>query len=73
MTVHGLDGDARSVQVGRRDDALRSRIREALHAGFESKIVTNGAYGGIDPANICNRGLTAAGYSSRSTPASDLG
>ena len=62
VTIHGLDGDARSLQVGGRDEALRSRVQEALHAaGFDSKVVTDGAYGGMEPENICNRGSTHAG------------
>lgn len=62
VTIHGLDGDARSLQVGGRDEALRSRVHEALQgAGFDSKVVTDGAYGGVEPENICNRGSTRAG------------
>lgn len=62
VTIHGLEGDARSLQIGGRDEALRSRVQEALHAaGFDSKVVTDGAYGGMEPENICNRGSTHAG------------
>ncbi|CUX55540.1 poly-gamma-glutamate hydrolase family protein [Agrobacterium deltaense] len=62
VTIHGLDGDARSLQIGGRDEALRSRIHEALQgAGFNSEVVTDGAYGGMEPENICNRGSARAG------------
>jgi phage replication-related protein YjqB (UPF0714/DUF867 family) len=62
ITIHGLAGDAQSIQVGGRDAALRSRVHEALQgAGFDSKVVTQGAYGGIEPGNICNRGSTGSG------------
>jgi phage replication-related protein YjqB (UPF0714/DUF867 family) len=62
VTIHGLAGDARSLQVGGRDAALRDRVHEALqNAGFESKVVIDGAYGGMEPQNICNRGSTRAG------------
>lgn len=62
ISVHGLAEDVRSLQVGGRDAALRSRVHEALQsAGFESTVVTDGAYGGMEPENICNRGSTRAG------------
>lgn len=62
VTIHGLDGDARSLQVGGRDAALRGRVHEALEGtGFDSNVVTDGKYGGMDPENICNRGSTRAG------------
>lgn len=62
VTIHGLDGDARSLQIGGRDEALRSRIHEALQgAGFNSEVVKDGAYGGMEPENICNRGSARAG------------
>ncbi|MBO9422780.1 MULTISPECIES: poly-gamma-glutamate hydrolase family protein [Stappiaceae] len=62
VAVHGLAGSARSVQIGGRDAALRGRIHEALQgSGFESTVVTEGAYGGMEPLNICNRGSTSAG------------
>lgn len=62
ITIHGLDGDARSLQVGGRDAALRGRVHEALQgAGFDSNVVTDGKYGGMEPENICNRGSTHAG------------
>ena len=62
VTVHGLAGDKRSLQIGGRDEALRNRVHQALEsAGFESEVVTDGAYGGMEPGNICNRGSTGAG------------
>lgn len=62
VTIHGLDGDARSLQIGGRDEALRGRVHEALQgAGFNSEVVTDGAYGGMEPENICNRGSGRAG------------
>ena len=62
VSVHGLAGDARSLQIGGRDAALRSLIHEALRgAGFESTVVADGPYGGMEPGNICNRGSTGAG------------
>ena len=62
VTIHGLDADARSLQIGGRDEALRSRVHRALQgAGFNSKVVTDGAYGGMEPENICNRGSAGAG------------
>jgi phage replication-related protein YjqB (UPF0714/DUF867 family) len=62
ITVHGLGGGAESLQVGGRDEKLRTRINDALHtAGFESQVVTKGNYAGMDCRNICNRGSTNAG------------
>lgn len=62
ITIHGLEGDALSLQVGGRDAELRSRVHEALRAaGFDSKVVTEGEYAGMGPQNICNRGSTRAG------------
>lgn len=62
VTIHGLDGDARSLQVGGRDEALRSSVHEALRgAGFNSKVVIDGAFGGMESENICNRGSNRAG------------
>lgn len=62
ITNHGLAGEAQTVQVGGRDAALRSRVHEVLQgAGFDREVVKEGAYGGIEPENICNRGSTRAG------------
>lgn len=62
ITLHGLAGDVHSIQVGGRDAALRSRVQEALQgAGFDSKVVIDGRYGGVEPENICNRGSTGSG------------
>lgn len=62
ITFHGLNGDSLALQVGGRDAELRGRAHEALRtAGFDSKIVTDGAYGGMEPQNICNLGSTRAG------------
>ncbi|MCX8281524.1 poly-gamma-glutamate hydrolase family protein [Phyllobacterium sp. 0TCS1.6C] len=62
LTVHGLKHDTLSLQVGGRDTVLRERIHAALGAaGFDSKVVTEGAYGGMEPQNICNLGKTSSG------------
>ena len=62
VTFHGLDGNAKSVQVGGADGALGKAIHDALiAAGFDSKIETSGAYAGTEPLNICNRGRSRKG------------
>ncbi|MEJ5025483.1 poly-gamma-glutamate hydrolase family protein [Brucella anthropi] len=62
VTVHGLGGNAKSVQVGGADGALGKAIHDALiAAGFNSKIETSGAYAGTEPLNICNRGRLGKG------------
>ncbi|MBG6199969.1 phage replication-related protein YjqB (UPF0714/DUF867 family) [Labrenzia sp. EL_13] len=62
VTVHGLRGEAQSLQIGGRDEELRGRIDEALRAaGFDSQVVTEGQFGGMEPNNICNRGSTGKG------------
>lgn len=62
VTVHGLNGKTKSVQVGGADGALGKAIHEALiAAGFDSKIETTGTYAGTEPLNICNRGRTKKG------------
>lgn len=62
VTVHGLNGEAHSLQIGGRDEELRGRIDEALcAAGFDSHVVADGPYGGMEPNNICNRGSTGEG------------
>lgn len=62
VAVHGLAGDAPSVQVGGRDEVLGARINAALKAAsFDSSIVRTGHYGGMSENNICNRGRSGAG------------
>lgn len=62
LSVHGLAGDAPSLQVGGRDVELRGRVHKSLRAaGFDSNVVTEGQYGGMEQQNICNRGITCAG------------
>ncbi|TIL66629.1 poly-gamma-glutamate hydrolase family protein [Mesorhizobium sp.] len=62
ITLHGVAGDALSLQIGGRDAELRSRVHEALRdAGFDSKVVAEGEYAGMKRQNICNRGSTHAG------------
>jgi len=62
LSVHGLAGDQATIQVGGRDAGLRGRVHTALSAaGFDSKVVTSGEYGGMEPTNICNRGKSREG------------
>jgi len=62
VTLHGLAGEALSLQIGGCDAELRSRVHKALSdAGFDSKVVTEGEYAGMERQNICNRGSTHAG------------
>lgn len=62
ITIHGLKGAEEYLLVGGRDAELRNCIHTALtKAGFDSKAVTQGAYGGMHPKNICNCGVTKEG------------
>lgn len=62
VTVHGLGGKAKSVQVGGADGALCRAIHESLiAAGFDSKIERSGEFAGTEPLNICNRGRIRKG------------
>lgn len=62
VTVHGLDGDAMTAQVGGRDAALSASIvRHLREAGFDSRTETVGRFAGTDANNICNRGRSGAG------------
>jgi phage replication-related protein YjqB (UPF0714/DUF867 family) len=62
LTIHGLGGNAKAVQVGGADGLLRKGIHTALvAAGFDSQVGTTGAYAGMEPLNICNRCRTGKG------------
>jgi len=62
VTVHGLSGDTREIQIGGRDAGLRTRIAANLRkAGFKSRVETSGQFGGVDEDNICNRGTSGEG------------
>jgi phage replication-related protein YjqB (UPF0714/DUF867 family) len=61
LSVHGLKGKKHMVYVGGLDEALRTRILQSLTtAGFDAKEDTTG-HSAKCGANICNRGLSAAG------------
>lgn len=62
VAIHGLAGDAFSVQVGGRDEAFGAKVHEDLQAsGFKCGLVRAGDYGGMSASNICNRGRSKAG------------
>ncbi|MER8857017.1 poly-gamma-glutamate hydrolase family protein [Mesorhizobium sp. M0757] len=62
VAIHGLGGPAKSLQVGGSDGTLGKAIHDVLVAAkFDSKIEITGAYAGVEPLNICNRGRMGQG------------
>jgi phage replication-related protein YjqB (UPF0714/DUF867 family) len=62
VSVHGLSGTHKVVEVGGLDFGLRDAIgRELSDAGFTTKIVTEGLHAAVSNNNICNRGQRRMG------------
>jgi phage replication-related protein YjqB (UPF0714/DUF867 family) len=62
VSLHGLDGEQKHIDVGGRDFGLRDAICRSLEKlGFDAQVVERGAHAGVSPENICNRGRGGAG------------
>ena len=64
VTLHGEHGDdgGKRVYLGGRDVALRTAVGNALDGrGFDVAEHTDPELQGLDPRNICNRGVSGAG------------
>ena len=62
LSVHGMKGSDRAVEVGGLNVALRDRICDGLNAaGFQSKVVSTGKHAAVSQRNICNKGRKQAG------------
>jgi phage replication-related protein YjqB (UPF0714/DUF867 family) len=62
VSVHGLNGEDKFVDVGGLDFRLRDAICNNLtNIGFDAHVAETGRYAGVSPANICNRGRGGAG------------
>lgn len=57
VSVHGLRGEHKAVDLGGLDIGLRDAACQKLKdAGFIAKIVTKGSHAALSERNICNRG-----------------
>lgn len=61
VSVHGLGGEDKFVDVGGLDFKLRNTICGSLSARFDARVAETGRYAGVSPVNICNRGRGGAG------------
>ena len=62
LTIHGCQDSVPVVFVGGRDARRRTLIMEALRgAGFQAEESLRPGLRGINPNNICNRGLSSRG------------
>ena len=62
VSVHGLCGKGKTIEVGGLDFVLRDQVcRHLKLAGFKAKAVNSGNHAAISKSNICNRGRSAKG------------
>jgi phage replication-related protein YjqB (UPF0714/DUF867 family) len=62
LSIHGCEETRSAIWVGGRDSQLATRVRAAIeNAGIETLSDQNGAYAGVQPTNVCNRGLARQG------------
>lgn len=61
LAIHGCGGAYPEVFIGGLESGLSARICEALNAAGISATMTDVNYPGLQPENICNRGMSGAG------------
>jgi len=62
VTIHGEGSTNAVVYIGGRDESGRDKIAAGLRtAGFDVQVHPRRALQGLDPDNLCNRGMCGAG------------